>query len=77
MKELTIAELRDKYPKLDKWLTECHDEHYEEIQQLKDKVRHFEADLRIEKVIKEALKIELQHDNESFWRRAVSVAEQY
>ena len=84
MKELTVKQLREKYPVLDKWITdteeravESNNENYEEMKHRDDKIRSLESDLRVEKIKREAVEKALHHEFESFWRRAVSVAEQY
>ena len=84
MKELTVKQLREKYPMLDKWITDDEeravkrsDENYKEMKHRDDKIRSLEADLRVEKVKREAVEKQLHYEYESFWRRAVSIAEQY
>ena len=84
MKELTVKQLREKYPVLDKWITddeeravERSDENYKEMKHRDDKIRSLESDLRLEKIKRTAVEKALHHEFESFWRRAVSIAEQY
>ena len=77
MKDLTIAELREKYPKLDEYLNVQHNECIETKSDLEGRIRSLEAALRVQEVINDALKIELHGEYESFMRRAISFAEQY
>jgi len=79
-----IEKLRKKYPEIDEYLTDMeqraidrNNEHYDERKELEDKVRNLESDLRLEKIKRAAVEKALHHEFESFWRRAVSVAEQY